>query len=202
MLDLVMVVPGQDERETFSTLLSRHSALHIRPIEFEIRVHTQRDPGCFHHAGDILHTYRGLARHAIVAFDFVGSGQEILAPSEVEERCLRRLAADWQDKAAVFVITPELEAWVWSGSPHVTSALRWRGDIANLRLWLAARGLWPDGALKPPDPKAAVEAVLREVRQPRSSTIYARIAEHTSLQGCQDACFQQFRRTLSRWFAR
>jgi len=62
-----------------------------------------------------------------------------------------------EDRFAVIVINPELEAWIWQDNVHVEKALGYTSP-PSLRLWLRDEGLWPDGLEKPPDPK---EAVLR-----------------------------------------
>ena len=74
----------------------------------------------------------------------------------------------WAD---VVIIDPELEAWVWSDSPHVDESLGWKVTTPALRDWLRAEGLWEDGASKPRDPKEAMEAALRAVGIARSTSI-------------------------------
>jgi hypothetical protein len=201
-LDLVILVPGNNEREVFDSLLARAEALQIRRIRYDIKVHPGRDPGCFHRPAEILVTYSRTTEHALVVFDHAGSGQEHRRPEELEEECQSRLAATgWGQRAAVLVIAPELEAWVWSGSPHVAKALGWRGRTPELRSWLCDRGLWPTDDPKPPDPKSAVEAALAEIRLPRSSAIYGHLAMTVSLQQCQDVSFSRFRHILRGWFS-
>lgn len=97
---------------------------------------------------------------------------------------------------------PELEAWVWSDSSQVVSCLGWRADLPDLRQWLAENGFWPSPFSKPPDPKSAVERVLRELRKPRSSAIYAQLARRVSLQRCTDPAFLKFRHIMREWFGR
>ena len=105
--------------------------------------------------------------------------------------------ADW---AEVLVIDPELEVWVWSDSPHVASSLGWTERSGDLRAWLTEQGLWPTNEAKPPDPKAAVEAVVWHVQTPRSSSIYRKLATNVSLHRCTDASFNRLLGILRTWF--
>jgi hypothetical protein len=106
----------------------------------------------------------------------------------------------WADRAAVIVIDPELEAWVWGPSRQVDQTLGWRDRPTTLRQWLHKKRLWPAEAPKPPDPKGALEATLRELPRPRSSSIYADLAEGVSLRNCQDRAFLRLVRILRSWF--
>ncbi len=95
-------------------------------------------------------------------------------------------------------IDPELEAWVWSDSPHVARALCWvDGDLQQ---WLAERDLLTPGQSKPSRPKEAVEKVLRRTHTPRSSSIYRQLASHVSFKRCQDTAFVKLLGTLKTWF--
>lgn len=128
-MDLVMLVPGKDERETFEGLLSsRQESLAIRNICYEILVHPRRDPGCFHEGPAVLQTYQNLAHYALVVLDHEGSGQDERSPDAVREDMLTRLyTSGWKDRAQVIVLCPELESWVWSDSPEVDQAVGWQG---------------------------------------------------------------------------
>ncbi len=116
---------------------------------------------------------------------------------EVEARLL---SSGWADRAAAVCLDPELECWVWSDSPEVTVALGWASRQPDLRSWLAARGLWEAGTLKPADPKKAVVEALYEVRKPRSSAVYRQLAERVSLQRCSDPAFLRLCQVLRTWF--
>jgi hypothetical protein len=45
-----------------------------------------------------------------------------------------------------------------------------------------------------------VERALYEVRIPRSSKIYGKLASRVSVERCTDASFARFRDVLRRWF--
>ena len=107
----------------------------------------------------------------------------------------------WTDNAAVIVIDPELENWVWVDSPHVDDVLGWRGRGPGLWEWLRQKGMLPPDAPKPVRPKEAVEEALRVARKPRSSSLYRNLAEHVTLETCTDPAFQKFRDTIVSWFS-
>lgn len=201
-LDLVILVPGKDDREVLDGLLStRQPSLGIRPVSFEILVHPRHDPGCFHEAPDVLQPYQRHAARAFIMFDHEGSGQESRPAGEVGADLSGRLRrSGWGDRAAVIVIEPELEAWVWSDSPEVDAVLGWRGQIPSLREWLASKGLWTTGNPKPAWPKDAMLAALREARVQKSSALFRQLAEEVGLERCQDSAFAQLRNLLAFWF--
>lgn len=201
--DLVVLVPDRNTEFAVKGVLTRPQALGIREISSEIFVHIGRDAGCYLGSHDFLRPMCQKFQHALVIFDRVGCGREDHPREEIEEKVGLKLAVSgWEDRAAVVVIDPELEAWVWSDSPEVVSCLGWTSDLANLRRWLSKNGWWPSSSLKPPDPKLAVEQVLRKVRKPRSSAIYEQLARCVSFQRCTDPAFLKFRHIMREWFGR
>ena len=99
-LDLVVLVPGKDDREAVEGLLRPgRRALHPRdPVRSSGS--PAGDPGCYHEAPDILQTYQRRAMRALVILDYEGSGQEHLSPREVAAELKRRLArSGWGDRA-------------------------------------------------------------------------------------------------------
>ncbi len=201
-LDLVLLVPGKDDREALDGLLSkRHASFQIRPLRYDILVHPRRDPGCFREAPDILSTFLGRSRYALVIFDHEGSGQESTTAADLEADLKRRLAASgWEDRAEGLVIQPELEIWLWASYPHVDDALGWKGRNPDLRTWLAQEKLWTSGEPKPARPKEAMRAALREAQVRPSSSIFRRIAERVSLEACTDPAFRRLHDLLRQWF--
>ncbi|HEY2289968.1 MAG TPA: hypothetical protein VGM86_04625 [Thermoanaerobaculia bacterium] len=117
--------------------------------------------------------------------------------SQLEERLAQ---SGWEDRAAAVVISPELENWVWSDSPHVERVLGWERGSAPLRGWLQEKGLLEAGVAKPARPKEAVELALWTVRKPRSSAIYFELAQNVSTDRCTDPAFLKLRRCLCEWF--
>jgi len=198
MKDLICVVADRNLEATLLELLSRRQSLGIRQIEFDVFPFPRKDPGCYHEAPDFLRQYRHDYRHGLVVFDRAWEGAPAQDALELEQNLRGRLGDD--DWADVVVIDPELEAWVWSDSPHVDECLGWSGRTPALRSWLEEKGLWPAGSVKPTDPKEAVLEALRVVRLPRSSAIYRCLAQTVSLNRCSDAAFARLRQRLSTWF--
>ena len=94
-----------------------------------------------------------------------------------------------------------MEAWVWSDSPHVAEKLGWSNRLPKLRDWLQKEtDFWPAGQVKPARPKEAMEKALREVRKPRSSSIYEELAKSVSLKNCSDPAFAKLTDKLTAWF--
>ncbi len=199
--DLVALVADKYMEFTVRGLLTRHSSLGIRPISADIFVHPERDPGCFLRGHDFLRPTHKTYDRAIVLFDREGSGRESQGRLELEESLEERLAkSGWERRSVAIAIDPEIEAWVWSNSPHVDEALGWRGRVPNLRSWLRTRGLLAEHSAKPERPKEAVEGALREARKPRSPALYFQLAQRVTLDGCSDSAFQKLRQTLAMWF--
>jgi hypothetical protein len=134
-------------------------------------------------------------------FDHEGSGQEDRAAADVDQALRDRLAANgWDERAEVVVLVPEIEAWVWSRSAVVEDVLGWAGRRPPLREWLATQRLWPEDAAKPPRPKEALIAALREAGIRRSAALYRALAKGAVLQGCRDDAFRHLSTTLGTWF--
>ena len=199
--DLVVLVPDKDMESAIAGLLSRPQALGIRQMKFKIYVHTTgHDSGCLRDSHNFLRSMTNLYAHALVLFDRFGCGQEEQSRESLEQIVEQRLSdSGWDDRAAVIVLDPELEIWVWSNSPHVDRCLGWKGKQPKLRHWLCSQGLWPENKLKPSDPKKAIEQALRKVQKPRSSSLYEQLAKAVSLQGCTDRAFAKFKEVLQRW---
>ena len=180
-------------------LFVRFESLQIRAFSFDIYVHPESDPACSRRAHDFLRPFVNLYAHALVVFDREGSGQEHHS-REVLEKSVHDLLSKsgWGERAAALVIDPELEAWVWSASPHVASILGWGGASPDLISWLARKGFLLEDQIKPGRPKEAMELALREVRKPRSSSIYFQLAKKVSLHGCADSAFVKLKHCLAR----
>lgn len=199
--DLVVLVPDRNTEATVRGLLSRPQALGIRPVQYELYVHPERDPGCFHQGHDFLRSMTGRCAYGLLLFDRIGSGREQQTREEIETDVITRLSASgWGDRAAVIVLDPELEVWVWSDSPEVDRCLGWHGQQPDLRTWLRTEGRWLPDQPKPQDPKAATEQALRRASRPRSSALYEQLATSVSLQRCTDAAFFRLRQVLTNWF--
>ena len=201
--DLLCLVADKNMEQAVQNLLQRHRALGIRAIRWQIYVHPERDPGCYARSPEFLRPFAHQAARVLVLFDYEGSGKEDTGTREALEADLeaRLRDAGWGERAAVVAIAPELEAWVWSDSPHVAAVLGWPREATDLRTWLKQSDYLRDAQLKPARPKEAVEAVLKHVRRPRSSSIYGQLAAKVSLGRCTDPSFAKLKTVLKRWFA-
>lgn len=200
-LDLVILVADKNMQATANGILSRPKALGIRNIRWQSHVHPERDPGCFLRGHDFLRPMAKRYAHCLLMFDRHGCGQEGKSREELERNVETKLSqSGWQDRGAAIVLDPELEVWVWSDSPEVARCLGWESRQPCLREWLGGKGLWASDTTKPSDPKNATDLALLEVRKPRSSAIYARLAETVSFNRCADPAFSKFKETLRGWF--
>jgi hypothetical protein len=149
---------------------------------------------------DFLRSQQRFADFALVVFDREGCGRD-KSREALEEEVEARLAANgWANRCAAVVIDPVLEAWVWSDSPHVLTALGWTRGRAELEEWLTQEGFLHAGLQKPQQPKKAVEKLLRLSKTPYSSSIFRGLAEQVSFQRCNDPAFLKLKQVLRRWF--
>jgi len=184
-----------------SALLDRPQSIGMRPVTHRIQTHPERDPGCYHRGPEFLRPFRSQAHHALIILDYAWDGNPAATGLDVEKNLEKRLSqAGMRGWAKALVIAPELEAWVFAQSPHVPRILGMEGTTANLREKLEDRGLWSRGDAKPQDPKAAMEWILKRTRQPRSSSIYRKLATKVSTASCTDQAFVRLKSHLQKWF--
>ena len=199
--DLVVLAADKDMEHALKGLFTRPKALDIRPIQVDIFVHPQHDPACARRGVAFLSNLSERYCHGLLMFDHEGSGREREPVEEIRESLDAEFAGSaWGDRAKAIVLSPELEAWLWSDSPHVEAVTGWTGRQPPLRHWLTHRGWLRPNEAKPMRPKEAFQAALREARRPRSASLYQRIAERVSLHRCTDQSFVEFTETLRRWF--
>jgi len=201
LFDLVVLVADKDIEQSMHGILERYESLGIRKINFKIIPHPQKDPGCFKEGHDLLRPFVRTYANAMVIFDRDGCGQEDKPREVIEKEVEERLSASgWGNRAAAIVIDPELENWLWSDSPEVDAAVRWKGKSPVLREWLKMKGYFKEGSVKPFPPKEALKEALKEVRMPASSSIFRKIAEKVSLKRCQDIAFNKLKDRLLLWY--
>ena len=115
----------------------------------------------------------------------------------IDEKFRQAGMADW---AVSLVIEPELEAWVFSTSPHVSTVLGWKGP-SSIRKTLEEQKLWRAEDFKPADPKAALEYILGRTGKSRSSSLFRKLASRVvSTAGCEDRAFLRLKTLLQGWF--
>lgn len=198
--DLIVLAADLDIQNVVRGLLPRAESLNVRRLSFDVERHPDRDGGCRTRAAAQLRPFRETHSRALVIFDLYGCGSG--APrEETQAEVEARLAGDgWEGRSKAIVIDPEVEAWVWARSARLPEILGWPGDRADLRRWLDRRGLWPQDRPKPPEPKRAMKAALKEAGAPISPHRFFRLAGEMSLRGCRDPAFRELGRTLRAWF--
>lgn len=199
--DLVVLAADKNIESAVKGLLSRAESLGAREILTDIYVHPQRDPGCLRRSPEFLRAFANQYLHALVVFDREGCGVLGRSRAELENQLEGQLSqAGWGDRAAVTVLDPELEIWVWSDSPEVARVLGWQNTNPDLWSWLITEGFVQSPGSKPSRPKEAVEAAIRRSRKRRSSSLYFELAHRVSVRRCTDPAFAKFRTTLKTWF--
>jgi hypothetical protein len=200
--DLVVLTADKNARFALEGILSRYRSLAIKQLAPDYYVHPGKDPGVLRGAHDFLRPFSRSHLRALVVMDREGSGKEELSREEMEgqiEGALR--ASGWAERASAVVIDPELDIWLWSDSPHVSTELGWADRSPDLRTWLRQQNFLAADALKPQRPKEALEAALRVTRRPRSSALYKALAEKVGLTRCTDPAFLKLTTVLQRWFS-
>ena len=200
MRDLVVLVPDKNTEHAVRGAFRRDKALGIRAIDFEVIVDQGRDGGVRRRGTQILQVERRGFSHALLMFDYEGSGAAT-SREDLEADLDAALLPVWGTNAKSIVIEPEVDIWMWGAETHLREVIGWRAAL-GIRDWLKARdfGFTADG--KPDRPKEALEAIFREAREPRSSAHYEALARRLSLQRCQDEAFIRLRQALIGWFPR
>ena len=198
--DLIVLVADLDAENAITALLDRSHSMGTRSIDCDrVLRHPERDPGCCRSSVDMLRRYQTTHAYALVVFDHHGSGRGDDDRETIEHDIEEALkGSGWGDRAAVIVLDPELEIWIWSDSPHVYSTLGW-DSRSNLDVFLH-EGWLEEGQAKPTQPKEAMQAAMKQSRTPRSARIFEQLAEKVSLNRCIDPAFTKLKTTLKGWF--
>jgi hypothetical protein len=186
-------------KQVLKGFLSRQPHLRLGCGEFridseEILVEPTRDPGVYGKAHEVLRLYEHSHERAIVILDAAWDGNPGVVA--IKQHISQRLAEGWKE-FAVIVIEPELEVWLINENEHLARIFRCPG---NYREILAAAGLWPNGCVKPPDPKEALEYLRRLPRVRAANPEFGKLAQAMSVRQCQDPAFLQLRDKLREWF--
>jgi len=208
--DLFVVVADLDAEKAIGTLLcERQRALGVHlefnraaPTQGDLLRYSGRDSGCFRYAVKLLRSPQLTHSHALLIFDQHGSGAEMKSRKQIEAELEGDLhASGWPlGDAAVVVIDPELEAWVWTNSPHLSRSMGWGNDRDGLRPFLSQRDLWDANSQKPNDPKEALAQALRAKQKPAGAALFSELAATVSVQHCEDSSFRKFQQKLREWF--
>lgn len=206
----VILVADSNMAAAFKGYFSRaqwHLSLGCAPFDFDSSVGGDlivdeggNDPGVYTKGHELLRPYQSSHDRALVVLDTEWDGSP--GKAAIERHITAKLVASgWAaDAVKVIAIEPELENWLWQdNNPNVAQVLKYEGQ-PNLRQWLEQNHWWPQGAAKPPRPKEAAEWVLRQTKQPRSSSIYQKLAERIAIKGCTDPAFLDMHAQLRAWF--
>lgn len=198
MKDLLVLTADKNMTTTLENLLSRTKSFGIKEILYDVYSHRYHDPGVLRDGDKFLIQFIHLYQYALVVFDRKGCGRESTTTDELRNELQRKLNhTGWKDRSGVIVLDPELEAWVWSDSIHVSRVLGIQ--YKELKEIL---GKCPPGKLKPDNPKELFESILRKSRIPRSSSLYAHLARNVGFQHCTDGAFHQLKSLLHEWFGK
>ena len=207
MRDCLFLLADSNMQGTLAGFLSRdlfHRSLGcgsfmFDPAEDLVVAAGDNDPGLYVRGHELLRPFQRTHQHALVVIDAAWDGSPGAETIRADMTANVRGTGWPEGSFRVVVIDPELEVWVWQQNQHVARALGFASEqsmMANHRVAAA----WPAGQNKPSQPKETLEAVLRQQRIPRSSSIYRQITERISVRGCHDLAFQQLREALQTWF--
>ena len=203
--DLLILVADKDMEMAIKGVLERTESLGIRKITYDIFSHPRHDPGCYLNSYSFLRPFSGSYSYSIVIFDREGCGKESKLCNELEQEVENLLAINgWADhRGKAIVLDPELETWVWSGSPHVRDIIGWRNEPnqPRLREWLRNQGFLAENDTRIQRPKEALEAVRRYTKKPKSPALFYQLAQKVSLKNCSDPSFIKLKSILHVWFA-
>ncbi|WP_445626601.1 methylation-associated defense system protein MAD4 [Nostoc sp. DSM 114167] len=206
MRDCIFLLADKNMEAAFTGFLTRkqfHRSLGIRQFAFDpqqdIIVEAGSDPGVYNRAHELIRLYQKTHRYAVVVLDNAWDGSP--GVERISNNIMENLIeTGWdEENCAVIVIDPELEIWILQDNRNVEEAFRFKKDVP-LRKWLEEKGLWDASALKPADPKKAVEDALKFSRTPRSSAIYKNITSKVSVKGCTDTAFEMLCIKMQQWF--
>jgi hypothetical protein len=198
--DLVVIAADGGTEQAIRGILERPAALGIRRLEgVEFPKLKELDAGTYARGHELASLYSDSHSHALVVFDLAWEGCPTDMPHGLESIVEGLLEPVWETRGRCVVIRPELEAWVWSDSPHVAKCLGWDG-LPELRTWLENKGLWNSADPKPADPKRAYIAAIEAKRFPKSNSNFRCLASRVSFSRCQDPAFLRLRQILLEWF--
>ena len=98
MKDLVVLAADKDLQFALEGLLTRPEALGIRPIEKDIFVEPEHDPGCALRGVEFLRPFASQYRHGLLIFDHEGSGREGQARKQLQNNLNRAFARFWGEE--------------------------------------------------------------------------------------------------------
>lgn len=217
MRDIVFLVADGEMQATVEGFFENpafDTRLQCARFEFDTKQdlikHPGKDPGVYQSGHYLLQRYIDNHRYAVVMVDFAfNNNLQSMNYQQFSENIKTNMrAAGWPDERFfVMAINPELEVLMWQADTsrieHIFDYPRERG-AGTLRAWLQARNLWDADALKPADPKAAIDAVRDQSwgRKKTHSQLFKRIAKEVSFRNCEDESFNGLLQQIQAWYPR
>ncbi len=205
MKDLLVYTADADALAFMRAVLGRPKALGIRPIEFDIERHPQRDAGMVQSGAELARMKKGRYHRALMMWDFAGCGREHRMPAQaLEAEVQGRLDNySWSGRSAVTVLVPELEVWLWHCAPTLAAYLEVSVDEIDGRLQVFAGKQGQDlDTLKREQPKELFEHLMREkLRRTISPRDFEEIGRKASIKRLRDCpSFDRIAGILQGWF--
>lgn len=215
MRDIVFLVADGEMQATVEGFFENpafDARLQCARFEFDTKQdlikHPRKDPGVYQDGHNLLKSYVDTHNYAVVMVDFAFNDN--LRTMDYQAFCetmkANMCAAGWpDDRFFVMAINPELEVLMWQADTRrIESVFDYPGASGSLRAWLQERNLWDAEALKPADPKAAIDAVRGQNwgRKKTHSQLFKRIAKEVSFRGCEDESFNGLLHQIQAWYPR
>lgn len=205
MKDLLLYVADADAQAFMESILRKPQALSIRPLNFHIERHPQKDSGMVQSGAELARMKKKEYQKVLLLWDHHGSGQDHKqSPEEVQNGIQKKLDSfTLSNHSAVFILVPELEQWLW----FCENALLAHYKIAasHLLSWIEehAKKLGCSmEELKSNHPKELFEHIMRyrlkRTISPRDFKEIGKRAGINELMRC--ANFQAIVKVLQRWF--
>ncbi|MEQ4702633.1 MULTISPECIES: methylation-associated defense system protein MAD4 [Providencia] len=215
MRDIVFLVADGEMQATVEGFFENpafDTRLQCARFEFDTKQdlikHPRKDPGIYQDGHNLLKSYVETHKFAVVMVDFAfNDNLQTMDYQQFRETIRTNMyTAGWQDdRFIVMAINPELEVLMWqSDTRRVEPIFDYPGESGSLRAWLQARHLWNADALKPADPKAAIDVVRsqRWGRKKTHSQLFKHIAKNVSFRGCEDEAFNDLLQQIQVWYPR
>lgn len=217
MRDIVFLVADGEMQATVEGFFENpafDTRLQCSRFEFDTKQdlikHPRKDPGVYQDGHNLLKSYIATHNYAVVMIDFAFNDN--LQTMDYQQFCEKikanMRAAGWpDDRFFVMAINPELEVLMWQAdTSRIEHIFGYPIDLGagTLRTWLQERDLWDVEALKPADPKGAID-VVRGQNWGRKKThyqLFKRISKEVSFRGCEDEAFNSLLQQIQIWYPR
>ena len=201
-----MLTADADAEALMRAVLSRHKALQIRPVAFDIKRLPGRDNGMVNEGPEIARVLVNKSEHArlLLMWDHHGSGWEKRNPDQATIRIQERLnGVTWMGRSSAMVLVPELEEWLWHCPESIAAHLGVSNlEFAELSERAAIRLAKPLQRCKREYPKELFGIVFhgRKRRQPLPEDFRVLGSSADLTQWRASETFGRFTQVLQEWF--